>query len=91
MRALAEGENAGRTAMDVEAVGIRELLGIAIGRAEEEKHPLTLPEHLSADFDVAAQGSREKIGGHLVARDLLEGIRDPGGVFAECATLLGVA
>ena len=89
--AVAEGEDARRAARDVEAVGLGELVLVAVRRAVEEQHALPFAQALAAQLDVPADLAREELGRHLVAEDLGERVPDLVGVRDEMRALRGVA
>src|SRR5262245_4171767 len=77
-------------ARDVEAVGVRVAVGIAIGGSERDHHGFSATDRAAADLEAAHRNSPALHHRGLEAEDLLDGVRDPRGVVPELLELIRV-
>ena len=90
MRTEAEGDVLAGVAEDVEAVGVGELRGIAVGGAEADAHHRPLGDLHAADLDVGDGAAHDEQERRLVADALLDGLRKEGPVVVDGIELVGV-
>ena len=76
MDAVAEREVLADVAPDIEAVTVGEATIVAIGRANQEHHDAAFRHRLAVVLDIAAHVAGDVGRGWLVAKELLDGIRD---------------
>ncbi len=70
MNAVAEGDMAILLTREVQAIGLWELRGIAVGRAEHRDDRLPGGDPLPTDLDVRARLPRRHLDGAVIAQDL---------------------
>ena len=75
---------------DVEAVGLRVNLRIAIRGGEQRDHRFAATHRAAADRDVGRRDARALHHRRLEAQNLLDGVVDQRGVVAQLVQLLGV-
>lgn len=91
MDAVAEGDVSRCGAVQVEAVGVGETAGVAVGGAEREQHGLARGHGDARDRDVLHREAADGEGrGTVVALELLDGGGESGGVVAQGGELLRV-
>jgi hypothetical protein len=77
-------------AADVEAVGVAELFGVAVGRADDGEHHPSFGDDLTGELDVAAGGADRHLDRRAVAQHLLDGRGDEVGGRQEAGQLARV-
>src|SRR5438105_2931502 len=78
-------------AADVEAVGMDELVWIAIGGAEQEDGLVATGQGGAVDIDVVEGDAGGELYGRVVAEDLLDGGSSERGILSQAPELVGVA
>ena len=89
--AVAEGEVATDVAVDVEAVAVREVALVPVGRAVEQDHDAALGHRLAVVLDVTLDVAGLHRRRRLVAQQLLDGVGDERAVRHQLAALVGMA
>jgi hypothetical protein len=88
--AEAEGDMAIVAARDVEPVGIGEVRGISVGRADRGDHEGALRDRLAAQLHLRVGDAGGPLDGAVVAQQLFHRAADQGGLAAQALELRGV-
>src|SRR5712692_5810797 len=76
MRTQAKGDMAVVAAAKIERVGVRKLLGIPIGRPEQQQHMVVLPNVLSVQLEVDGRAPEGRLHRAVVPQELFDGTAD---------------
>ena len=79
---ISEGQMPVVFACDIEPVGIRETLGVAVGRSHDCYDRLALADKFAAQFAVVRSHARSMLAGALVAQHLFHRRRNKGYILA---------
>ena len=90
MDAVAVGEAARRTAMNIEDIGVLELGLIAIAGGPEKHHTLSGREPMPANFSFLLDDTSKQVSGLVKAQGFGESVGDQRGVLDDGALLIGM-